>query len=541
MNDSTGHTSPQPQPQARVPGHPQPPEGQEHATDAMTEAARALLADGEIPPEETLSARSSTRNPLKRAGLVTFDWLDDRIGIRSIIWPLATHHSPKVNWWYVLGSATLIAFAMQILTGVALAFSYVPSPANAYQSLLWITNDATLGSVVRGIHYWGATAMVLLVFAHMCQVFAFGAFKFPRELNWLSGVVLLVLTISLAFTGQLLRWDQDAYWAVYVMAEQVARVPFVGNWLMDIVIAGETVGGNTLTRFYATHVFLLPALTILLISGHLYLVLKNGISEMPVVGKKVDPKTYREDYQTLLEEDGEPFWPDSAWKDVVFALAVGAIVLGLAIWPGPKSLGDVADPTVLQAHPRPDWYFLSLFALLALMPPGLEDTLIVLGPLLVGITLIIVPFIANTGERHWSRRPWSIGIIAFTVIAFLALTVYGDRGTWSPDLHPSPLADDIVARADAAGLSEGVAIFENNACINCHRIGNAGGEKGPDLTHIGDTLTQEQLTWRILNGGNGMPAYGNTLTTEQTNQVVQFLMQQTRDRQSPEETPAPAP
>ena len=538
MTDDSTTRAPQPH---RAAGHIRGTDERDHATDAITEAAETLLANEDIPAEETLSARSVTRNPIKRAGLATFDWLDDRLGIRAIIWPLATHRSPKVNWWYVLGSATLIAFVMQVLTGGALAFTYVPSPNNAYQSLVWITNDAILGSVVRGIHYWGATAMVLLVFAHMCQVFAFGAFKFPRELNWLSGVVLLGLTIGLAFTGQLLRWDQDAYWAVYVMAEQVARVPFVGNWLMDIVIAGETVGGNTLTRFYATHVFLLPALTFLLIGTHLYLVLKHGISEMPVVGKKVDPKTYREEYHTLLEEDGEPFWPDSAWKDVVFALAVGAIVLGLAVWQGPKALGEVADPTVLQAHPRPDWYFLSLFALLALMPAGLEDTLIVVGPLLLGFALIVVPFIANTGERHWRRRPWSLGIIAFTVIALGVLTVYGDRGTWSPDLRPKPLGDAIVARADAAGLSEGVAIFEDNACINCHRIDGSGGQKGPDLTYIGDSLTQEQLTWRILNGGNGMPAYGSTLTTEQTNQVVQFLMQQTRDRPAPDETPPAAP
>ena len=523
------------------PGHIRATEERDRTTDAMTEAAETLLANADIPADETLAAQMQPKNPLAKAGVATFDWLDDRLGIRAIIWPLATHHSPKVNWWYVLGSATLIAFVMQVLTGVALAFTYVPSPNNAYQSLQWITDDATLGSVVRGIHYWGATAMVLLVFAHMCQVFAFGSFKFPRELNWLSGVVLLGLTIGLAFTGQLLRWDQDAYWAVYVMAEQVARVPFVGNWLMQIIIAGDTVGGNTLTRFYATHVFLLPALTFLLIGAHLYLVLKNGISEMPEVGKKVDPKTYREEYHKLLEEDGEPFWPDSAWKDVVFALAVGAIVLGLAIWQGPKALGEVADPTVLQAHPRPDWYFLSLFALLALMPAGLEDTLIIVGPAIIGFALIVVPFIANKGERHWRRRPWAIGIIAFTVIALGVLTVYGDRGTWSPDLHPNPLSDEVVARADAAGLSQGAEIFENNACINCHRIGDSGGQKGPDLTYIGDDLTQEQLTWRILNGGDGMPAYGSTLTTEETNQVVQFLLQQTRERHAPEGTPETQP
>ncbi|HWV36829.1 MAG TPA: cytochrome b N-terminal domain-containing protein [Thermomicrobiales bacterium] len=500
---------------------------------ADAEVPGGVIVGVEIPPEAppTVSEEVHPSNAFTRAGLAAFDWLDFRLGIRSTFVPILVHKSPKVNWWYVFGSATLIAFVMQVVTGVALAFTYVPAPDNAYQSIAWITDDATLGSVVRGIHYWGATAMVLLVFIHMCQVFAFGSFKFPRELNWLSGIVLLLLTISLAFTGQLLRWDQDAYWAVYVMAEQVARVPFIGNWLMQIIIAGETVGGNTLTRFYATHVFLLPAATFALIGIHLYLVIKHGISELPVPGKPVDPKTYGEEYEELLEEEGEPFWPDSAWKDVIAALAIGALVLALAIWPGPKHLGEVADPTLLQTSPRPDWYFLSLFALLALMPPGLEDTLIILGPVLIGLVLILVPFFAGTGERHWRRRPWALGIIACTVVALAVLTYLGDQASWSPDLTPKPLSADVIARADAAGLSRGSTIFQENACINCHRIGDSGGTKGPDLTTVGDRLTQEQLVWRILNGGNGMPAYGETLSTNDVDQVVQFLLQQKQERE----------
>jgi ubiquinol-cytochrome c reductase cytochrome b subunit len=210
-------------------------------------------------------------------------------------------------------------------------------------------------------------------------------------------VVLLLLTLGLAFTGQLLRWDQDAYWAVYVAAEQAARVPYIGNFIMQIVIAGDTVGGNTLTRFYATHVFLLPAISFLMIGLHLYLLIRHGISEAPVAGEPVNKKTYELKYKRILEKNGMPFWPDAAWKDVVFALLVGSVVLALAIWLGPKALGEVADPTILQAHPKPDWYFLSLFAVLALMPPGLEDYLIIGIPLLLGGALIAVPFIRPEG------------------------------------------------------------------------------------------------------------------------------------------------
>src|SRR5579884_4447128 len=187
-----------------------------------------------------------------------FDWLDTRLSIRSVILPIIEHPVPRnVNWWYVFGSATLVAFTVQVITGVALAMSYVPAPNSAYDSLNFITNQAVLGSLIRGIHYFGASAMVILIAIHTARVFLTASYKFPRELNWLTGVFLLFLTLGMAFTGQLLRWDQDAYWAVVVAAEQAGRTPLIGNWLTQLVIAGQTVGGATLTRFYATHVFLI--------------------------------------------------------------------------------------------------------------------------------------------------------------------------------------------------------------------------------------------------------------------------------------------
>jgi ubiquinol-cytochrome c reductase cytochrome b subunit len=492
-----------------------------------------------VADEEELEAPPVQQGRLSRAGHAMFNWVDQRVGISRDLWPIAAHPVPKTtNWWYVLGSATLIAFVMQVVTGVALAFTYVPAPNSAYDSLAWISNEATLGSVVRGIHYWGASAMVILIVLHMCRTFAFGSYKYPREMNWLSGVVLLLLTLGLAVTGQLLRWDQDAYWAVYVAAEQAARVPYIGNFIMQIVIAGDTVGGNTLTRFYATHVFLLPAISFLMIGLHLYLLIRHGISEAPVAGEPVNKKTYELKYKRILEKNGMPFWPDAAWKDVVFALLVGSVVLALAIWLGPKALGEVADPTILQAHPKPDWYFLSLFAVLALMPPGLEDYLIIGIPLLLGGALIAVPFIRPEGERAPSRRPWALGVIAFSFVAVGVLTWLGSVAPWSPDLDPKPLPADVQARAVDAGLERGSAIFSANGCLNCHSIGGSGGHKGPDLTYVGDHLNKDELTWRILYGGNGMPPYGQTLTAEDANVLVAFLQQQTHD-QGEVATPAP--
>jgi ubiquinol-cytochrome c reductase cytochrome b subunit len=450
-------------------------------------------------------------------------WWDDRLGLSATIKPLVEHPvPPSLNWWYVLGSATLIAFVIQVITGVALAFTYVPAPQSAYDSLTFITSQAVLGSVVRGIHYFGASAMVVLAAAHMAHVFLTGSYKFPREVNWLTGVGLFVLTLGMAFTGQLLRWNQDAYWAVVVGAEQAARAPVIGDWLARILVAGETVGGATLTRFYATHVFLLPALIIGLIGVHLYLVIRHGISEPPVPGQPVERATYRVRYHAMLSKVGVPFWPDAAWKDVVFAVAVGSIVLALAIWVGPPELGLQADPTVVDADPRPDWYFLWYFALLAVLPPGLENLFIIGFPVLVGLALLLLPFAASEGERSPRRRPWAVGVVLFALVSIGSLVHLGQRAPWSPILAaqtlPVSVTDGLSDRASA-----GAQLFQTEDCIACHSVAGVGGSRGPDLTSVGGRLSRDQLTWRILTGGQNMPGFGQTLQPSEIDALVTFL------------------
>jgi ubiquinol-cytochrome c reductase cytochrome b subunit len=449
-------------------------------------------------------------------------WLDDRLGLSTSLKPIIEHPVPPTGWDYTIGSAALIAFTVQVVTGVALAFSYVPTPDHAYESLVFITTGAVLGSVVRGIHFWGASAMVLLVSAHAAQVFLIGAFKFPREVNWLSGTMLLVFTFGMAFTGQLLRWNQDAYWAVVVGAAQAARAPLIGDWLTGVLFAGHSVGGATLTRFYATHVFMIPAIIFGLLGLHLYLVLRHGVSEPPVPGVRVDPKTYRKRYAELVHKIGVPFWPDAGWKDVVFALAVGSIVLVLAIWLGPPELGNKADPTVVQAYPRPDWYFLWYFALLALIPPNIEDLFIIGFPLLLGLLFLLLPFVAPTGERSPRRRPWAVGIVVVFGVSVAALVNIGSIAPWSPDLGNLSLPAQ-VTQSLSPTAAQGAAVFEQKGCINCHRIAGVGGQRGPDLTQVGARLSTDELTWRILNGGRNMPAYGSTLTPQDASNLVAFL------------------
>jgi ubiquinol-cytochrome c reductase cytochrome b subunit len=453
-------------------------------------------------------------------------WFDVRLGVSKVILPIIRHPvPPDVDWWYVFGSATLVAFIVQVFTGIALVFTYVPSPDNANASIRFITHEATFGHILRGVHYWGASAMVVLISIHVIRVIMMGSYKFPRELNWLVGVGLLFLTLGMAFTGQLLRWDQDAYWTAVVAAEQAGRIPFVGDWIAHLMIAGKVVGGQTLTRFYATHIFVIPTLIILFIGVHLYLVVHLGISEPPKAGMRVDPDTYREEYEELLRRKGVPFWPDAAWRDVVFAIAVVAVLAVLAIVVGPKEIGTPANPTNVSIYPRPDWYFLWYFALLALSPPAIETVIIVGFPLVVIILLILVPFLGDKGERSPNRRPWVLGIVGLAVATMIILTFAGNKAAWSPVIKPTTVPASIT-RSLPADAQAGATLFKEQGCLSCHTVGGVGGVRGPNLTEVGSRLSKDQLTWRILNGGMNMPAYGSTLSPQQLQQLIAFLSAQ---------------
>ena len=210
-----------------------------------------------------------------------FNWLNERLGLEEIYGVVLDRKVPKVNWWFTLGSASLFLAVMQGVTGVFLTMYYVPSPDKAYDSIQYIMDGVAFGWLIRGIHHWGASLMVIIVFIHMLRTFFYGAYKYPREITWLTGVFLLLLTLGMGFTGYLLPWNQRAYWATTVGTEIVGTVPFIGDFLLKALRGGTDISAVTLARFFSAHIWILPAGIVLLISVHMYLIVRLGISNIP--------------------------------------------------------------------------------------------------------------------------------------------------------------------------------------------------------------------------------------------------------------------
>jgi len=213
------------------------------------------------------------------------NWIDERMGWRSVWEAIFLRKIPKVNWFYTLGSASLFVALNQAITGILLTIYYVPTPDHAYDSVQFITTEIPAGWLIRGLHHWGASAMVVLVVLHMLRVIFYGAYKFPREITWMTGVILLILVIGFGFTGYLLPWDQKAYWATTVGTRIAGTPPLIGDTILRIVRGGADLSAITLARFFGVHVWVLPAALILVLGFHLYLVIRNGISEIPKKGE----------------------------------------------------------------------------------------------------------------------------------------------------------------------------------------------------------------------------------------------------------------
>src|SRR5271169_837581 len=233
-----------------------------------------------------------------------YTWFDSRLQLGEPIKEMALHPVPNktASWWYVFGSAAFVLLMLQFVTGILLALVYVPSAGQAWSSLEVLNHQLELGWFLRAVHGWGSNFMVAVVLIHLCQVFLFGSYKYPRELTWIVGVFLLLMTLGMAFTGQVLRFDQDAYWGLGIGASITSRVPFVGGYLVHMLLGGPIIAGATLSRFFALHVFVIPGLLIGFVSLHLLLVLKLGINEWPMPGRVVRRSTYLKEYEESVHK-----------------------------------------------------------------------------------------------------------------------------------------------------------------------------------------------------------------------------------------------
>jgi ubiquinol-cytochrome c reductase cytochrome b subunit len=464
-------------------------------------------------------------------------WLEERAGLNAAITPVLDHPVPRrsASWWYTFGSATLALFVLQIATGICLALVYVPSADKAYESLLYLNYEAPFGWFLRAAHFWGSNAMVAVMTLHMIQVFLWGAHKYPREMTWVVGVLLFLCTLGMAFSGQIMRWDQDAYWGLGIGASIAARTPFIGESVVPFILGGPIIAGRTLSRVFTAHVFLIPGILIALVGLHLWLVLRLGVNEWPMPGRLVDRETYRQRYEDDVHKDGVPFFPDAARKDMVsMGLAILLVLFCAAIF-GPFGPHGVPDPSIIDTAPKPDFYFLALFALFALLPPWTETVLLVFGPPLAIVLLLAVPFLAGTGEKSWKRRPVAVLGVILIVLTVTTLAGLGVVVPWSPVMgawSASPTPVTYVKGRTPLEL-QGALIIQNKQCRNCHSLGGEGGRRGPALDGVATRQTRDQLIRQVLQGSGNMPAYGKNLTPAEVTALVAFLQTLRPDNQPP--------
>ncbi len=455
------------------------------------------------------------------------DWIDERVGTRRLFASTAGHTVPASagSWFYVFGSATLVCFVIQVLTGICLALVYQPSAAEAWASLQYLNHEQPLGWYLRAVHGWSSNFMVAMMAIHMAQVFLFGAYKYPRELTWISGIVLLAGTLGMAFTGQILRFDQDAYWGLGIGAAVMGRTPVIGDPLVHLLLGGPIIAGETLSRFFTLHVFVIPGLILAIVSLHLRLVLNVGINEYPEPGKPVRRETYREEYEQLLEETGVPFYPKAIDKDLTFAGLLLFAILGCAAFFGPFGPTGPPDPTLIDTAPRPDFFFLWLFAALALLPPYTETFLLLTAPV-VGLGLLVaLPFISGTGEKSARARPLAVIGVVMIAVTLASLTSLGVRSPWSPVMDAwsgAPTPVEYVQGRSPLEL-QGALVVQAKQCRNCHALGGVGGQRGPALDGVAERLTRDQIIRQVLQGGGNMPAYGTQLAPAEVTALAAFL------------------
>jgi ubiquinol-cytochrome c reductase cytochrome b subunit len=431
-----------------------------------------------------------------------YEWLDSRLKLKSLENTLLDEPIPGgASWIYVFGSATLFLFILQGITGMFLAVYYAPTPDHAYDSVQFIENQVTFGWFVRGLHHWGASGIVIAVGLHMLQVFLYGAFKPPREMMWMVGVVLFLLVMGFAFTGYLLPWDQTAYWATQVGINMVGTVPLVGDVLMKVMRGGETLGALTLSRFFAVHVLFLPALIIMGIMLHLFIL------------RRVGPAGPWDEQKAAA--GSETFYPRQVFMDAVVMLGVFLVLALLAVLV-PFPLADKANPSDTSFVPVPEWYFLFYYELLKYVHGPLEPFATWVLPGIVVLVMLLWPFLDwQKTVRAPASRPIGMALgVLFLVFVFLML------GISLKNLYA-------VKRIDP-GLAHGKTLYAQFGCAGCHRIHGEGGALAPDLSYVGDARSDRE--WHLkhfhdpqsVSPGSIMPKF--PLSDQELHDLTSYML-----------------
>ena len=469
------------------------------------------------------------------------NWIERRTGFVSMTKDFLTEDIPGgASYWYVFGSATMFAMILQITTGIFLTFFYAPSASTAWESTRYIYMHP-FQHFVLSVHYWGASAMIALLFLHLLQVVIWGAYKSPRELQWIVGVLLLLVTMVLGLTGYLLPWDMNAYFASQVAINLTLQAPFIGAWIQQFTQDGTTMGTLTINRFFGLHVWLMPAVLVALVGAHLAIFRWNGPAGPPVE----DPRPLKKGR----------FWPDQMFMDAVASFFLFLIVIALAAF-APPFLDAKADPTV-QFTPYPAWYFLDLFGLLNMVPGDFEVVGALVIPGVATLILILLPWIDRATTRVvGSRKPimWLLGI---SLAIMWSLTVWSQMSIVSKQsaMPASPPESQILAQeqtnitesgsnnaappSGTAAVSPqaqaGQKVYSQN-CSSCHGAGGAGSAMAPPLTG-NDFVTgnPKAVITTVLNGKTGpisvagksfngtMPPWKSTLSNKDVADVVTYI------------------
>lgn len=456
-----------------------------------------------------------------------FRWLDQRLDLRRAKRDLLDREVPaRLTWWHTLGSATFTVFLVQVITGTTLATYYSASPDHAYDSIQYISHQVASGTLLRGIHHWGASAMVVLLLAHMIRVFSVGAYKYPREINWLLGVGLFLIVMGFSFTGYLLPWDQKAYWATAVGTNIAGTTPLIGGALVALLRGGSELGAATLARFYAFHSLWLPLALTVVVALHLIVLIRQGIAARPrdlEVGapKRTNDPKYPEYYHeayAATKRGGMRFWPDILGKDaIVSAAVVLTIVLIAVLFRTP--LEAPADPTDTSYIPRPEWYFLPIYQLLKLVPGSMESLIAVGVPSVLVLVLLGLPFFDRGSTRNLLHRPIAMVSLACILGGAGFLIGAAGRGPQRPE------EGAVLTSVQRAGR----ALYQSQQCGGCHRVAGQGGEEGPDLTTVGLRHSAGWLHSFLespsrFHAESRMPAFGPpALTHQEIEELAQYL------------------